>query len=123
MFRKYEIMFLFNPNIDDKTLSKLVDKIEKKLGGKIIKKEEWGKKSTSYPIKKYNEAIYFLYYLETEPEKIEELKKFILIEKNVLRYLIIKHEKKWPFESKKLDLSLIKKNTNNKKWNAPKNDQ
>ncbi len=125
MIRKYEIMFLFNPKIDEKNLSNLIEKIEKKLDGKIVKKEEWGKKEISYPIKKHKEAIYFLYYIETKSENIEELKKIILIEKNVLRHLIIRHDKKWPFESKRLDLSLIVKrnSNNNKKWNTPKNDQ
>ncbi len=108
MERKYELLFLLNPSLNDKEVLELKKAIEKKIDGKVVKQEDWGKKELAYDIKKQKEAIYVLYYIEAKPENIEVLKKFTLIKKEILRELIIKHEKKWPFESKKLDLKKIK---------------
>ncbi len=121
MIRKYELLFLLNPKLNDKEIGELSKNIEGKLKGTIVKQENWGRKELSYEIKKQKEAIYLLYFIETESENIDELKNMVLINKDVLRHLIIRHEKKWPFESKKLDLSLLK--THNKKRNFKKNDQ
>ncbi len=100
MNRKYELMILVNPNLGKEELDKIISSLEEKISGKIIKKEEWGKKKLSYEIKKQKEAYYFLYYVETTPEAIDEVKKSNLINKDILRELILKHEKSWPFEMK-----------------------
>ncbi len=100
MNRKYEIMVLLNPTLGKDELEKEISSLEKKISGKIVKKEEWGKKKLSYEIKKQKEAYYVLYYVETTPEAIDEVKKSNLINKNILRELILKHEKLWPFEMK-----------------------
>ncbi|RKX66239.1 MAG: hypothetical protein DRP42_03585 [Tenericutes bacterium] len=57
-------------------------------------------KEFAYPIKKRSEGNYTLFYVETEPEAIAELKEFFRITKGILRTLIIKHEVKFPFEMK-----------------------
>lgn len=108
MIRKYELMFLFKPTLDDKEVAELKKNIEVKINGTIVKQEDWGKKELSYEIKKQKEAIYVLYYVETDSDNIDEVKNMVAIEKDVLRNLIIRHEKKWPFEAKQLDLSLLK---------------
>ncbi len=100
MNRKYELMILINPSLGKEELEKTISGLEEKISGTIIKKEEWGKKKLSYDIKKQKEAYYVLYYVETTPEAIEEVKKSNLINKNILRELILKHEKSWPFEMK-----------------------
>ena len=100
MNRKYEVLLLIDPTLDKETFSTLIKNVETKLGGSIIKKEEWGKKTLEYEIKKHKEAIYVLYYVETEPENIKLLKDMIAITKNILRPMILVHEKKWPYEYK-----------------------
>ncbi len=98
--RKYELLVLLRPKLEKDELSKLVKEIEKKLGGKVIKKEDWGIKKLSYQIKKENEAYYLLYYVETDSEKIDLYKKFSLLNKNIIREMILVHHKEWPFNQK-----------------------
>ena len=122
MNRKYEVLLLLKPSLAKEDLIKLLEKIEAKMGGKIIKKEEWGVKKLAYKIKKCKEAIYVLYYLEAESENIIAMKNMIAIDKNVLRPMIIKHDKKWPFEYKtskelKFPVRKPKRNFNNPKFN------
>lgn len=77
-----------------------ISKIEGIVGGNVVKKEEWGLKKLAYPIKKQVEADYTLYYVEANPENIVEVKKQINIMKDVLRAMILVHEKDWPFNYK-----------------------
>lgn len=100
MNRKYEVMLLLNPNLDKDALAKLVSSIETKLGGNIVKKEDWGIKDLAYKIEKSRKAYYVLYYVETTSENIQSLKDMIAITKDIVRPMILRHEKKWPFEYK-----------------------
>ncbi|BDV02132.1 MAG: hypothetical protein HPAVJP_0210 [Candidatus Hepatoplasma vulgare] len=98
--RKYEVMLLFQPTLDKDMLFQEMSEAEKQLGGTIIRKDEWGLRKLAYPISKFLEAYYVIYYIETEPVNIIEFKKMLTIKKEIIRNMIIKHEKKWPFEMK-----------------------
>lgn len=98
--RKYELLILLKPNLKEDVKSKTVSLIEKILGGTIVKKEEWGLKKLAYPIKKEVESEYILYYVETKPQNIIKLKERINIVKEILRAMIILHEKEFPFNLK-----------------------
>ena len=98
--RKYEILVLLRPNLKADVKSKTIDKAEKLIGGKIVKKEEWGLKKLAYPIKKEVEADYILYYVETEGENVIEYRKMVNISKEIMRTLILVHEKDFPFNRK-----------------------
>lgn len=100
MNRKYEILLLLNPNLEKEELEKLIKNIEIKIDGNIVKKEEWGIKELAYVIKKNKKAYYVLYYVETTSEKIALLKEMIAVNKNIIRPMILRHEKKWPYEYK-----------------------
>ncbi len=101
MNRKYEILVLLNSNLEKVKLDKLIKDVEAKIAGNIVKKEDWGVKKLAYKIKKLDKAHYVLYYVETTPEAIDNLKEFIALNsKDVIRPIILKHEKKWPFEYK-----------------------
>ena len=98
--RKYEIMVLLKPNLDKEQVSKVLSPIEKKYFDEIVQKEEWGLKKLAYPIKKEQEGYYVLYYLNLDETKILDLKKTFNFSKEILRTLIVKHDKKFPFEMK-----------------------
>ncbi len=100
MNRKYEVLLLINPNMDDDSKSKLIEEVESKFTGEIVKKEDWGIKETAYPIKKQDKAHYILWYVETPSSDIKALKEMIAIDTNVLRPMILKHEKDFPFNLK-----------------------
>ncbi len=126
MNRKYEILFLLNPNLDKAKVDELIGKIETKIGGNIIKKEDWGIKELAYKINKENKGYYVLYYVETTSENITSLKEMIAITKDVIRPMILRHEKKWPFEyktAKELKFPERKQRTyQGKKFDADKNE-
>lgn len=100
MNNKYEIMLIIKPNLKDGELQSLVKKVEKIVSGKIVKKEEWGNRKLAYEIKKEANGIYYLYYVETKSSNIFELEHLVKITNNILRHLVIKHEKEWPYNLK-----------------------
>jgi len=124
MERKYEVLLLLKPTLAKEDLIKLIEKIEAKLGGTIVKKEEWGLKKLAYDIKKFKEAYYVLYYVETEFENIATLKNMIAVDKDILRPMILRHDKKWPFEYKtgkdlKFPVRKPRRSFNNDKFKTP----
>ncbi len=100
MNRKYEVLLLLDSKLESDAVAKTITDVEAKLGGNIIKKEEWGLKDLAYTINKSKKAYYVLYYVETTSEAIASLKEMIAIDKRIVRPMILRHERKWPFEYK-----------------------
>ena len=89
--KTYEGMFIFKSDLNkealDKTTSHVQEIIEKHKGS-IEKKDEWGKKPLSYPIKKYKEGFYYLITFHIDPEAITNLKRYFILNESILRALI-----------------------------------
>lgn len=93
---RYEIMFLVSPKIKDEDLSPLIEQIRTlitKQSGKIFAEDDWGKKKLAYPIKHYRHGFYYIVYADIDPLKITDLEKDLKLSDDILRYLIIKHDK------------------------------
>ncbi len=100
MNRKYEVLLLLNSELESDVIAATIKDVEAKMGGNIVKKEEWGIKDLAYKINKSKKAYYVLYYVETTSEAIALLKEMIAIDKRIVRPMILRHERKWPFEYK-----------------------
>ncbi len=100
MNNKYEVLLLLDSNLESDAIAATIKDVEAKIGGNIVKKEEWGLKDLAYPIKKSKKAYYVLYYVETTSEAIASLREMIAIDKRIVRPMILRHERKWPFEYK-----------------------
>ncbi len=94
--RKYEVMYIIKPDLDQDVIKELVEKFQNLItenGGEIEKFTEMGKRRLAYEINDYKEGYYVLVNLKSEPNVIEELERVFRITENVIRYLIIKDEK------------------------------
>ncbi len=100
MNRKYEVLLLLDSKLESDAIKATITDVEAKLGGNIVKKEEWGLKDLAYTINKERKAFYVLYYVETTSEAIASLKEMMAIDKRIVRPMILRHERKWPFEYK-----------------------
>lgn len=91
--RKYEMMIVVNPDIDDQERVNIIERIREKIesDGSTVNVEEWGKRAMAYPIKHKKEAYYYVINFETIPEIADSLKKDLnLRRKEVLRYMVIR---------------------------------
>lgn len=75
-------------------LTKLLETILKKVGGKVQFVEDLGERQLVYRIKGYERGHYLVYEVEAEKNKIKELNKQLKLQKAILRYLIIQKEVK-----------------------------
>lgn len=80
----YEITFI-TPEETDPAAKKTIEA----LGGKITANSSLGRRKFAYPIRKKQAGFYTTYIFDLDRGKIEELNKKLLLEEEILRYLII----------------------------------
>lgn len=66
-----------------------VEEIIVKNGGKVEKKESWGKKNLAYEVKGEKEGAYFMINFRAQPKTIRELEKSYRMNEAILRHLIL----------------------------------
>lgn len=95
--KKYEIMFIVQPNLESEVLKKTVSDLEKIFTNNkatITLSKELGQRELAYEIKKYKSGYYYLYNIEAENDKaIKEFDRIARINENVIRHLIINLDK------------------------------
>ena len=94
MQKTYELMVLLHPDleIDVETPISKIEGLVTATGGKVLKRDNWGKKRLAYRISRQDFAIYVYFELGLDPEKVQELERTILITEEVLRHILVIHE-------------------------------
>ena len=95
--RKYEIMFIVRPDLEENAVKETVKKLEKILTDNkavITLSKELGQKEFAYEIKGFKSGFYYLYNIEsTNDAVIKEFDRVSLIDESVVRHLILNIEK------------------------------
>jgi small subunit ribosomal protein S6 len=95
--RKYEIMFIVKPDLEEKTVKETVKKLEKTLTDNkavITLSKELGTKEFAYEIKGFKSGFYYLYNIESNTDAaVKEFARIASIDEAVIRYLVINVEK------------------------------
>ncbi|HQG32461.1 MAG TPA: 30S ribosomal protein S6 [Deltaproteobacteria bacterium] len=89
----YEMMFIQNPDIGEEDQGKLLSRLTStisKYGGEVIRIDDQGIKSLAYKIEKQPRGRYFLGYLEGPGSMIPEIERFLRLDENVMRFVVIK---------------------------------
>jgi len=94
MQKTYELMVLLHPDleIDAETPIAKVEGLVAAVGGKVLKRDNWGKKRLAYRIAHQDFAIYVYFEVALDPKKVQELDRTILITEEVLRHILVVHE-------------------------------
>src|SRR5882762_9852287 len=98
MQKTYELMVLLHPDLEidvEAPITKIEGLVEA-AGGKVIKRDNWGKKRLAYRIARQDFAIYVYFELALDPAKVSELDNGILITEEVLRHILVVHEESAP---------------------------
>jgi small subunit ribosomal protein S6 len=98
MQKTYELMVLLHPDLEidvEAPITKIEGLVEA-AGGKVLKRDNWGKKRLAYRIARQDFAIYVYFELELEPDKVQEIDRTILITEEVLRHILVVHEENPP---------------------------
>lgn len=91
---KYEAVFIIKPDLSDaekKTLFNQINDAVIKSNGNVSSADIWSeKKKLCFPIKKYQEGVYYLVNFSVLPDAITKIRQAYRLNENILRILINK---------------------------------
>ena len=93
--RKYEMMVILNPEIDERTVAPALEKLLNVIsanGVSVDATDIWGKRRLAYPIEKYSEGIYAVIEMTTTPQIAEELTRQLSLNESVLRTKLLRRD-------------------------------
>src|SRR5690625_5461491 len=93
--RKYEIMYIIRPDIEEEAQTALIERLNSVLtdnGAEIENVEEMGKKRFAYEIDNYRDGYYVLINFESTYEAVEEFDRQAKFSEDVVRHLIVRED-------------------------------
>lgn len=98
MMRKYEIMYVVRPNIEEDAKKALIERFEEILtsnGAEIIESKDWGKRRLAYEIQDFTEGFYNIVRVKSEnDEAISEFDRLAKISDDIIRHIVVREEEK-----------------------------
>ncbi len=93
--RKYEIMYIIRPNIEDEAKKALVERFNTILtdkGAELTEVKEWGKRRLAYEINDFRDGYYMLIQLQSEAAAVQEFDRLAKISEDIIRHMVTKVE-------------------------------
>ncbi|KGR86808.1 30S ribosomal protein S6 [Lysinibacillus odysseyi] len=95
--RKYELMYIIRPNIEEEAKKALVvrfDEILTSNGAEIIESKEWGKRRLAYEINDFREGFYQIVKVNADSQAIDEYTRLANISEDIIRHIAVREEEK-----------------------------
>ncbi len=92
--RHYEIVLLFHPDQSEQVPA-MVERYTATItesGGKVHRKEDWGRRQLAFIINKVHKAHYILMNIECDNDTIEDLKSTFRFNDAVIRNMVIRRK-------------------------------
>ncbi|OIU72947.1 30S ribosomal protein S6 [Rossellomorea aquimaris] len=93
--RKYEVMYIVRPNIDDESKKAVVERFDNVLttnGAEIIESKDWGKRRLAYEINDFRDGFYQLVKMNANTEAVNEFDRLAKISDDIIRHIVVKEE-------------------------------
>lgn len=93
--RKYEMMIILSPDVDERTVAPTMEKMLKVItgdGGSVENVDIWGKRRLAYEINKRSEGIYIVVDMTATPAQAKELDRQLSLNEDVLRTKLMRPE-------------------------------
>lgn len=93
--RKYEIMYIIRPNMEEEAQKALVERFNGVLtenGAEIEKVTEMGKRRLAYEINDFREGVYMLLNINATAEATNEFDRLAKINEDIIRHIVVKEE-------------------------------
>ena len=91
--RKYEIVVIIDPDVDERQVSPLMDKHLKTIteaGGTVDNTDVWGKRRLAYEIRKKPEGFYVVLNVTAEPATVKEMDRLMTIDEQIMRTKVMR---------------------------------
>ena len=93
--RQYELMMIIDPEIDERTLPAMVEKlltVVKTDGGSIDETDIWGRRRLAYEIQKKTEGIYAVVNFTATSAATQELDRQLKLNEQIMRTKVLRAE-------------------------------
>lgn len=93
--RKYEIMYIIRPDMEEDAQTALIERFNKILtdnGAEIVKVEEKGKKRLAYEIQDYRDGYYIIINFSSGEEAVNEFDRLAKFSDDIIRHIAIRDE-------------------------------
>ncbi len=97
--RKYEIIVIDDPDVDERQVPTLIDKHLKTIttgNGTVESTNIWGKRRLAYDINKKSEGIYVELHLTADPDVVQEMDRLMTIDEQITRTKVLRADGKQP---------------------------
>jgi small subunit ribosomal protein S6 len=91
--RNYEVVFVAAPTLSSEELDDFINHAQTVVegkNGKVVKIDNWGKKSLAYKIKRFREGYYVVLTIEGGGSAIAELERRFRVTDFILRYISVR---------------------------------
>jgi small subunit ribosomal protein S6 len=99
-------MWILGADADEEASTGSLEKVSSFVtenGGEVVSNDPWGRRTLSYEIEKNSEASYFLANFKLDSAKAPDLERTLDADQDVLRYLLLRHDKPAPAEPERDD--------------------
>ncbi len=93
--RKYEVMYVVKPSLDEEARSAVVEKAHAILtenGATIENVNEWGLRELAYEIEDFKKGYYVVTTFTSNETAVNEFNRLTRINKDVIRHMIVRLE-------------------------------
>jgi small subunit ribosomal protein S6 len=91
--RNYEVVFIAAPTLTSEELDGFISHAQAVVegkNGKIVKVDNWGKKSLAYKIKRFREGYYVVLSIDADGAAIAELERRFRVTDYIIRFLSVR---------------------------------
>ena len=91
--RKYELMYIIQPAIEEDAKKALVERFQDILtsnGAEIIEAKEWGKRRLAYEINDLREGFYRILKVTADSKAIDEYTRLANINEDIIRHIAVR---------------------------------
>jgi small subunit ribosomal protein S6 len=94
--RNYEVVFIAAPTLTSEELDSLIQHFQtvvESKNGKVVKVDNWGKKSLAYKIHRFREGYYVVLSIEGDGSAIAELERRFRVTDSIIRFISVRIDK------------------------------
>lgn len=93
--KKYEIMYIIRPNMEEEAQKALVERFANVLttnGAEITNVKEWGKRRLAYEINDFREGVYMVSKVNASAAAVQEFERLAKISEDIIRHIVVREE-------------------------------
>ncbi|MCY7695820.1 30S ribosomal protein S6 [Bacillus altitudinis] len=93
--RKYEVMYIIRPTVDDEAKKAVIDRFNNVLtsnGAEITGTKDWGKRRLAYEINDFREGFYQIVNVQSNAAAVQEFDRLAKISDDIIRHIVVKEE-------------------------------